>query len=116
MGVAVTDPSPAFDPREESLDARAIPAPPGSLRERCHHGASCPDDRHQIFRARENENVRLFPIPVLRETLVHLARNRRNPEAPAKAKWTVSRTGIVGQGQTRTKTGAACAGRNRYSD
>src|SRR5262249_34527231 len=98
---------PALDAGEEALDTRAVApdvvalATYGPLWKVFRHplaGGVLDKDGHQVFRAREYENVRVDGVEVLWESLVGLARDRRQRKAPAEAEWTIAGTGVISQG------------------
>lgn len=107
---------PALDTRKQPLDAGAV-----AVDDIAGRGGIVLESRavwvehwHQVFCAGEDVDVRLFSIPVLRQPLVGLARDRRQRQAPAQTKGAVAGTGIVGERKLRAEAGATGAGRDRH--
>lgn len=70
------------------------------------------EHRYQVFRAGENEDVRLLPVTVLRQTLVGFVGDRGEREVPAKTERAVASAGVVGERGLRAEAGAPRAGIN----
>lgn len=56
---------------------------------------SRPIELHQVFRAEENENIRLISVLVLGQSLVRFARDGGKRETPTKAEYSIARAGVV---------------------
>jgi hypothetical protein len=105
MAHPAVEPHPASDAREQSLDAR--PALMHLLIDwidavkptaRAHTLAARVDQRHQVFRVADEEDVGLLGLNVARQALVGAAGDRRGVEVvPAEAEGAVARTRAVAQ-------------------
>src|SRR5262249_41998736 len=72
------------------------------------------EHRNQIFRARQNEDIRFDGVVVLWQALVSFARDGWKGKAPAEPKRSVASTGVIIQRKLRAETGASGARRNGH--
>src|SRR6267154_1890530 len=64
------------------------------------------EPRHEIFIARQDEDVGFVAVKVLRQSLVGLASDCRERKRPSESKWAVAAAGVVRQGKLRAETGS----------
>ena len=88
--------APAFDTREQALDARAIIGDlivdAKHLAGDAHARTRCVEQRRQVFSARDQVDVGLAQIVVSRQTLVCLSAQHGSVESPAETEDAVSRS------------------------
>src|SRR6266516_2124191 len=101
---------PALDACEEALDPWAV-ALDGEARRVWDAGRG--GDRHQIFRAGEDEDIRLLLVAIERQALIGLPGDGWERESPAQAEGTVAGPGVVVERELWAEAGAAGADRNR---
>src|SRR5262249_11770607 len=93
---------PALDPGEGGLDARAV-APHAEVVA----GLVAPVDGHQIFGAREDEDVGLDIVEVTGQPLVRLAGDGGDADLPPHAERTGARARVILKGEAQIEPAPA---------
>src|SRR5207247_428335 len=103
---------------EEALDARSIAMNDvvGDARVVLLPLAGGVEEGHEVFRAREDEDVRFVGIRVTGKRLVRLPCDCRRRQAPAETERSVTVAAVVRQRQRRPETAAPWARRNRDTE
>src|SRR5687767_9701386 len=124
MGVSVTQSRPPFNPSEKTFDAGTVPFDAIFDSRRRLRGAArwaptpgnLDQNRNEVFSSGQNENIRVIPIFVFRQTFVGFPGDRWQLKPPTEAEWAIARSGVVGERKLRAETGAAgtCRDGNRY--